>query len=344
MITWKGKSVLVAGGAGMIGSHMARALLARGAEVCIVDNLLAGNLRNIEDVRDEVHVEVADLRDAATCQDFTKGRDYVFQFAANMGGIGYITEVGADIMHDNILINANMLRACVRNEVQRLFFSSSACIYPTGLQTSAIPNPLREEDAVPAEPNESYGWEKLMAEKLCEAYHVDYGLEVRVARFHNIFGEAYTAFDPLKGKAPAHLVMKTLRYPDEKFVLWGDGEQTRSFLYIDDCIEGVLRLVGSDYSLPLNIGSDRLVTMNEMVRILGEVSGKSIEVEYDLSRPQGVRGRNADLTLVRRVLEWEPKVSLEEGLRRLYVWAEENLPEIEKGLASEAFLTGVSGS
>jgi GDP-D-mannose 3',5'-epimerase len=335
MTFWTGKMVLVAGGAGMIGSHMARALLEREAKVCITDNLSSGNLHNIADIRDDVSLEVADLRELDTCLRLTEGMDYVFQFAANMGGIGYITAIGADIMRDSALININMLEAAARNRVKRFFFSSSACIYPTGLQTSAEVAPLKEDDAMPADPNEFYGWEKLASEKLCEAYHKDYGLEVRIARFHNIFGEAYTAFDPLKGKAPAHLVVKALRYPEEPFVVWGDGEQTRSFLYIDDCVEGVLKLVESDYSQPINIGSDRLVSINGMVNILREISGKPIQVDYDLSKPQGVRGRNADLTLVKQVLGWEPKISLEEGLSRLYSWAGENLADIEQILASE---------
>jgi GDP-D-mannose 3', 5'-epimerase len=343
MSFWRGKSVLVAGGAGMIGSHVARTLLELGAEVCVADNLSSGIPRTIEDIRAKVRLEVADLRDADTCLRLTEDKDYVFQFAANMGGIGWITTIGADIMRDSALININMLEASTRNQVKRFFFSSSACIYPTGLQTTAEVVPLKEADALPADPNEFYGWEKLASEQLCEAYHQDYGLEVRIGRFHNIFGEAYTAFDLLKGKAPAHLVMKALRYPEEPFVVWGDGEQTRSFLYIDDCVEGVLRLVESDYSEPINIGSDRLVSINGMVNILREISGKPIQVEYDLSKPQGVRGRNADLTLVKEVLGWEPKVSLEEGLSRLYQWAGENLADIQQLLASEPSYTHTTG-
>ena len=333
---WKGKTVLVAGGAGMIGSHIARTLLNKGAEVCLADNLSSGSLKNIDDIRDDVNLEITDLSDPDTCMRLTKGKDCVFQFAANMGGIAWITNIGADIMRDSGLININMLDAAAKCQVERYFFSSSACIYPTGLQTTADVTPLKESDAFPADPNEFYGWEKLASEMLCEAYRQDYDLPVRIGRFHNIFGEAYTAFDPLKGKAPAHLIMKALRYPDEPFILWGDGEQTRSFLYVDDCVEGVLRLVESDYTQPINIGSDRLVTMNEMVDILREISGKPITVENDLTKPQGVRGRNADLTLVKEVLDWEPKVSLEEGLAKLYSWAGEHLAEIEEVLASEA--------
>lgn len=312
----------------MIGSHVARTLLERGAEVCVVDNLSSGILRNIEDISGSVQLEVADLRDAETCLRLTKGRDVVFQFAANMGGIAWITAIGADIMRDSSLININMLEAAARNGVGRYFFSSSACVYPTGLQTMANAAPLKESDATPADPNEFYGWEKLVSEKLCAAYFNDYGLQIRIGRFHNIFGEAYTAFDLRKGKAPAHLVMKALRYPEEKFVVWGDGKQTRSFLYIDDCVEGILKLVESSHTEPINIGSDRMVSIKDMVRMLRDISGKSLEVEFDLSRPQGVRGRNADLTLVKQVLGWEPKISLEDGLTKMYQWAGERLADV----------------
>lgn len=183
--------------------------------------------------------------------------------------------------------------------------------------------PLKEENAIPADPNEFYGWEKLVTEKICEAYNRDYGLDVRIARFHNIFGEAYSIFDLERGKAPAHLIRKAILYPKERFVIWGDGKQTRSFLYIEDCIEGILKLMESDYTKPVNIGSDRLVTINELARIIIEISGKEIEIEYDLAKPQGVRGRNADLTLARKVLGWTPKISLEEGLKRVYEWTKE---------------------
>jgi len=326
---WNGKKVLVTGGAGMIGCHLVKALLREGCEVSVADNLSSGHLKNLEGVRDEVRMEVVDLRSAEACRRATKGVDYVFHLAANMGGIGYITKVGADIMRDNLLMNINMLQASLENRVERFFFSSSACIYPVRLQKSEDVKPLKEEDAMPADPNEFYGWEKLVTEKLCEAYGRDYGIQVRVARLHNVFGEAYTAFDPVRGKAPAHLVAKAIRYPKERFVVWGDGKQTRSFLYVEDCVEAILRLMESDYDKPINVGSDRLVSINEVVEVLVKVSGKDVKVEYDLSKPQGVRGRNADITLARKVLGWEPKVSLEEGLRRLYNWALARWSEIE---------------
>jgi len=326
---WHDKKVLVAGGAGLIGSHLARTLLGKGARVCVADNLFSGSLKNIEAIQDKVDVQVVDLREEGICRKLTKDTDYVFQLAANMGGIGYITSVGADIMRDNTLINTNMLQASLENKVKEYFYSSSACVYPEYLQKGADVTPLREEDAIPADPDQFYGWEKILAEKLCEAYQKDYGMNIRIARFHNVFGEVYTAFDKQKGKAPCHLILKALRYPEQDFVIWGDGKQTRSFLYIDDCIEGVLKLVESDYTKPVNIGSDRLVTIDELAKIVIKISGKEITIKHDLTKPQGVRGRNADLTLVRSVLGWEPKISLEEGLRRTYQWAMERITELE---------------
>jgi GDP-D-mannose 3',5'-epimerase len=328
-MNWHGKKVLVDGGAGLIGSHLARTLISKGAEVCVADNLSSGSIKNIEDIKNKVEFISADLREAENCKKLARGKDYIFQLAANMGGIGYITAIGADIMHDNILINTNMLQAALESKVQGYFYSSSACVYPEYKQKDAAVTPLREDDAFPAEPDQFYGWEKLATEKLCEAYQKDYGMNIRIARFHNVYGGVYTAFDKDKGKAPCHIIMKTFRYPEQEFVIWGDGKQTRSFLYIDDCIEGVLKLMESNYLKPVNIGSDRLVTIDELAQIVIKISGKNIAVKHDLSKPQGVRGRNADITLVKKVLGWQPQVSLEEGLRRTYKWAKERINELE---------------
>jgi nucleoside-diphosphate-sugar epimerase len=327
-ITWDKKRVLVAGGAGLIGSHLARTLANKGAKVCVADNLSSGSLKNIEDIKNKVEFISADLRKEANCVRLTRGMDFVFQLAANMGGIGYITAVGADIMRDNILINVNMLQASFENKVKEYFYSSSACVYPEYRQKDANVTPLKESDATPADPDQFYGWEKLATEKMCEAYQKDHGMNIRMARFHNVYGEVYTAFDKDKGKAPCHIIMKVLRYPGEEFVIWGDGKQTRSFLYIDDCVEGVLKLMESNYPKPVNIGSDRLVTIDELARIVIDISGKKITVKHDISKPQGVRGRNADIALVKREVGWEPKVSLEEGLRRTYDWAKARMDEL----------------
>ncbi len=329
-MNWRDKKVLVGGGAGLIGSHMARTLSGKEARVCVADNLSSGSLKNVQDFKDNVDIQVVDLREESNCMKLTKDIDYVFQFAANMGGIGYITQIGADIMRDSSLININMLHASHLNKVKGYFYSSSACVYPEYLQKSAEVTPLKEEDAIPAEPDQFYGWEKLFTEKLCEGYQKDYGMNIRLARFHNVLGEVYTAFDKFKAKAPCHIILKVLNCPDGgEIEIWGDGKQTRSFLYIDDCIEGVLKLMESDYEKPINIGSDRLVTIDELAEIIIDISGKKISIKHDLTKPQGVRGRNADLTLIKKVLNWEPKVSLEEALKRTYDWAKERMTQLE---------------
>ncbi|MDD5648180.1 MAG: NAD-dependent epimerase/dehydratase family protein, partial [Dehalococcoidia bacterium] len=207
---WTNSKVLVAGGAGLIGSHMARTLLDRGARVRVADDLSSGSLNNIKDIKNKIDFHQIDLREKKNCLKMTKGIDYVFQFAANMGGIGYITSIGADIMRDNILINTNMLQSAYENKVGKYFYSSSACVYPEYLQKDAKVTPLKEDDAYPADPDQFYGWEKIFTEKLCEAYRTDYAMNIKIARFHNIYGEVYTAFDKQKGKAPCHLIMNAL--------------------------------------------------------------------------------------------------------------------------------------
>ena len=327
MINWEHKKVLIAGGAGMIGSHMSRRLLELGADVTVADNLSSGSKKNVETLY--VDFKEVDLRDADVCEKLVRGKDVIFQYAARMGGIGFITTHFADVMYDNAMINLNVLEAARKHGVPNYFFASSACIYPNYKQNEPNVPALKESDAMPADPNEPYGWEKFFTEKLVESYQHDYGRNIRVARFHNIYGACFTAFDKEKAKAPCHLILKAIEHPNPPFVLWGDGKATRSFLYIDDCTEGVLRLMDSDYQLPINIGSDRLISVDDLAGIIIKISGKSITPKHDLTKPQGVRGRNADLTLVRKVLDWEPKVSLEEGLEKTYRWAEEHYEELE---------------
>ncbi len=329
MINWEGKKVLVCGGCGMIGSHMSRELLKRGAEVTIVDNLSSGSEKNIEDIRGDVEFFQRDLRDNKICDIFTMDVDVIFQYAADMGGIGYITAIGAQIMHNSAMINLNMLEAARKHEVPNYFHSSSACIYPEYLQKEAGVMPLKESDALPAEPDQFYGWEKLFTEKLVEAHQKDYGMNIRMARFHNVYGSVFTAFDKQKGKAPCHLITKAIRHPNPPFELWGDGKATRSYLHIDDCVEAVLRLMDSDHRNAINIGSDRLISVDDLASLIIAISGKEIVPEHDLSKPQGVRGRNADLTLVEQVLKWRPGVTLEEGLKEVYEWAEKHFSELE---------------
>jgi len=327
-MNWDKRRVLIAGGAGMIGSHLAARLVKMGAKVTVIDNLSSGSIQNVSDIRKHITFFPYDLRDPKVCNTFTKNKDVVFQLAADMGGIGYISSVGADIMYNSSLINLNVVRACKENNVERMFFSSSACIYPEYKQLCENVTPLKESDAEPAQPDQFYGWEKLFTEKLCQAYQRDYNMNIRIARFHNVYGDGYTSFDKLKGKAPCHLIIKALS-SDKNFVVWGDGKQTRSFLYINDCVDAVITLTESAITEPLNIGTDRLISIDDLAKLVIQISGRSFELIHDLSKPQGVRGRNADLTKIKAMIGWAPKVELEEGLKQVYEWAKEHYDMLE---------------
>jgi nucleoside-diphosphate-sugar epimerase len=228
-------------------------------------------------------------------------------------------------MRDSALINLHIIEAARVNGVKRFLFSSSACIYPGYLQESAEVTPLKEEDAYPADAEDGYGWEKLFMERQCRHYREDYGLETRVVRFHNIYGELGT-YDGGREKSPAAICRKVALAEDGGTIeIWGDGEQTRSYCHVQDCVEGIFRLMRSDYPHPLNLGTDRLVTINQLVDIVCRIGGKNLSRTHDLTKPQGVRGRNSDNTRLRQVLGWEPQITLEDGLERTYAWIHSRL-------------------
>ena len=321
---------LITGVAGMIGSHLARRLIREGEEVVGVDNLLAGSVKNIKDLLPYMEFHQEDCREFRTCVELCKGKDRVWTLAANMGGMMLLTSLHADLAYDNSLINLNMIKACQLMDVGRMTFSSSACVYSELYQQEVAVVPLKEEHAYPSMPNEIYGWEKLYFEQVCEGFREDYGTALRIPRFHNVMGCAYNAYDSLRGKAPAHMIIKAIKHPEPPFLMWGTGEQTRSFLYIDDCVDGILKLMESNWHEPINIGSDRLINMYDLARIALQFAGKAdAPIEYDLTKPVGVMGRNSDNTLVEKVLGWSPKWTLEQGMEQLYNFAVEHYEELE---------------
>jgi nucleoside-diphosphate-sugar epimerase len=309
--------VLVTGAGGFIGHHLTSFLKAQGYWVRGVDIK--------EPEFEATHADeflLLDLRRWEPALEATRGMSEVYNLAANMGGIGFIEHNKAVIMHDNVLINIHMLEAARQHQVSRYLYTSSACVYPGYRQNSTDVTPLREEDAYPADPEDGYGWEKLFSERQCRHYWEDHGLDTRVVRFHNIFGPLGT-YEGGREKSPAAICRKVALAADgDSIEVWGDGEQTRSYCYIDDCIQGIWRLMRSEHREPLNLGQDRLISINQLVDMVAAAAGKAIRKEYNLSAPQGVRGRNSDNTRLREVLGWQPQVSLEDGLRRTYAWIE----------------------
>jgi GDP-D-mannose 3', 5'-epimerase len=313
--------ILVTGAGGFIGHHLVKRLKAEGHWIRGADIKLPEYEASPAD-----EFEVLDLRNYENCLLATRGEiDQVYNLAADMGGIGYITTFLANISRNNILINVNMLEAGRQNAVKRFLFSSSACVYAQTKQLSPDVTPLIEEDAYPADPEPGYGWEKLFAEELCKYYRRDFRLQTYCVRFHNVYGPLGT-FDGGKEKAPAAISRKVAFARDgAEIEIWGDGEQTRSFMYVDDCVEGLVRLMASDYHDPLNLGTDRLVTINELVDLVSRIANKQLTKRHDVTKPQGVRGRNSDNTRLNAVLGWQPSISLEAGLEVTYKWIEGEL-------------------
>ncbi len=315
------RRILVTGAGGFIGHHLVAALKRQGHWVRGAD------LKSPEFERSSAdEFELLDLRRWPDCLEATRCVDDVYALAADMGGMGFISQHHGAILHNNVLINTHTLEAARRSGVERYLYTSSACVYPEYRQTEAAVQPLREEEAYPAAPQDAYGWEKLISERLCQHYHEDYGMDMRVVRFHNIFGPRGT-WDGGREKAPAALCRKVAFAKltgATEIDIWGDGEQTRSFCYIDDCVEGLIRLMESGHVEPLNLGQDRMITINGLAGLIASCAGVDLTLRH-IDGPQGVRGRNSDNTRLREVLGWEPRISLEDGLARTYAWIEEQV-------------------
>ena len=312
--------VLVTGAGGFIGHHLVKRLKADGYWVRGVD------IKEPEfEPSPADEFELLDLRFWHNALQASNHVEQIYNLAADMGGIGYITASLADIARNNVLINAHMLEAARLQGARRFLFSSSACVYAGYRQNEADVAPLKEEDAFPADPEPGYGWEKLFTEQLCRYYRKDFGFETRIVRFHNVYGPLGT-YDGGKEKAPAAICRKVaMAHNNDDIEVWGDGSQTRSFMWITDCVEGLVRLMASDYPEPLNLGTEELVTINGLVDLVCEIAGKTLVKRHDTSKPQGVRGRNSDNSRLRRVLGWEPKTQLREGLATTYPWIEQQL-------------------
>ncbi len=310
------KTALVLGAGGFIGSHLVRRLKKDGYWVRGVDL----KLPEFSETEADDFI-VGDLRDIIFCkQVIDKSFDEVYQLAADMGGAGFVFtgDNDAHIMHNSAMINLNVLELC-KDYVPslKIFYSSSACMYPEHNQLDPDNPNCAEDSAYPANPDSEYGWEKLFSERLYKAYERNYGLEVRIARYHNIFGEEGT-WAGGREKAPAAMCRKVAEANSE-IEMWGDGKQTRSFLYIDECVEGTIRLMGSDYSDPVNIGSEEMVTINELAKKVMRIAGKELDIKH-IAGPEGVRGRNSENSLIQEVLDWYPSLPLDEGLTKTYDW------------------------
>ena len=323
MTATRASRVLVTGAGGFIGHHLVSFLKAQGHWVRGADLKVPEYAPTEAD-----EFQVLDLRRWPDCLEATRGVDEVYALAADMGGMGFISKHHAEILHNNVLINTHTLEAAAKNGASKYLYTSSACVYPEGKQTDANVTPLKEEDAYPAEPQDAYGWEKLISERMCLHYREERGVDTRVVRFHNIFGPLGT-WDGGREKAPAAMCRKVALAKlsgTHEVEIWGDGEQTRSFCYIDDCVDGIYKLMRSDYHLPLNLGQDRLISINALADMVAAAAGIRVDKKH-IPGPQGVRGRNSDNTRLREVLGWEPAISLEDGIARTYRWIEARVSE-----------------
>jgi GDP-D-mannose 3', 5'-epimerase len=321
--------VFIGGGGGFIGGHLAKVHLDRGDEVVVADIKAAEQWYQHHADAENL---VLNLEEKEACRTATKGCEVVYNLACNMGGMGFIENNKALCML-SVLINTHMLMAARENGAGKYFYSSSACVYPDYRQQDTDVPALRESNAYPAMPEDGYGWEKLFSERMCKHYEEDFGLNVRVFRFHNVYGPHGT-WDGGREKAPAAMCRKMIECIDAgrfEMEMWGDGEQTRSFMYIDDCLTGIDKLMASDHSDPLNLGRSELVTINQLLGIVEEIAGVKLKRNYNLDAPQGVRGRNSDNTLIKEVLGWEPEVDLRAGMEKTYHWIKEQYERRKAG-------------
>ena len=316
-------SYLVAGGGGFIGGHLVSSLLDSGHQVRSVD---IKPVDQWQQVHDGAQNEVADLSKADACLTHVAGVDEIYNLAADMGGMGFIESNKALCML-SVLINTHLLMAAREHGIRRYFYSSSACVYAASKQRVTGVTALKESDAYPAEPEDGYGWEKLFSERMCRHFLEDFGIETRVSRYHNVYGP-YGTYEGGREKAPAAICRKVIAAKlagEQNIDIWGDGEQTRSFMYVDDCIVGTQKLLNSEVSEPLNIGSSRLISINDLVSLIEDIAGVKLKRNYDLSAPLGVRGRNSDNTLIQARLGWEPQITLEDGLAKTYAWIHDQM-------------------
>lgn len=321
--------ILVAGGGGFIGGQLAKVLLERGHEVVVAD------IKPVEkwyQFHDGAENHTVNLEEKDACFRVTEGCDAVYNLACNMGGMGFIENNRALCML-SVLINTHMLMAAKEHQVKQYLYSSSACVYAAGKQTNTSVTALKEEDAYPAMPEDGYGWEKLFSERMCKHFEEDYGMNVRVVRFHNVYGP-FGTWDGGREKAPAALcrkVINAIATGDMNIEIWGDGEQTRSFMYIDDCITGLDKLMASSFSDPINLGRSELVSINQTLDMVEDIAGVKLTRHYNLNAPQGVRGRNSDNALIKKELGWEPEIDLRNGLEKTYNWIKDQYDRRARG-------------